>query len=71
MTIKKTDVVVDGVYETSTGQQRKVTKIDGDRVHYLSRGKDNSKPWTYGHTLANPPTLDTFVEACSVIIGKP
>ncbi|EGQ8527913.1 hypothetical protein RH824_004543 [Vibrio parahaemolyticus] len=71
MPIKISDIVTDGVYETDAGQQRKVTKIDGGRVHYLSRGKDPSKPWSPGHTIANPPTLSTFANACASVLSKP
>lgn len=71
MIIKTSDIVEGGIYKTVTGQQRKVTKIENDCVHYMSKGKDSSKPWTFGHNKTNPPKLSTFKEACSEVVSKP
>lgn len=71
MAILESDVVVGGIYATSSNQHRRVTKIEGGNVHYESRGGNVQNEWSYGHTKAAPPSLEKFAEACSEVISKP
>ena len=65
MPIQETEVVVGGIYEAGNNQQRKVTKIKDGKVFYSSRGGNVKNDWAPGHTLANPPSIKTFADACS------
>lgn len=71
MAINPSDVKVGGIYATTTNQERKVTAITAEgRVMYEARS-GNSAQWGPGPTLANPPTLETFVAACERIVSLP
>jgi len=51
-------------YQTASGQVRKVLKIAKGKVYYMARGRQaGSNRWGIGHTLANPPSLNTFATA--------
>lgn len=71
MPIPVSEVVTNGVYATENNQERRILKIEGGRVFYESRGGNVQNEWAPGHTLANPPTIDTFAEACLCVISKP
>lgn len=71
MSILLSDVVVNGVYATEGNQERRVLKVVGGKVFYESRGGNVKNEWAPGHTLANPPSIDAFAEACSHVISKP
>ena len=71
MPINASEVQVGGVYCTSTNQERKVTEITADgRVKYDARSA-NSGTWGPGPNLSNPPTMDTFTEACDRVVSLP
>lgn len=71
MPINISDVCVGGIYATPTNQERRVTEIDGNHVHYEARGGNVKSAWGPGATKANPPTLATFAEACSHVVSLP
>ena len=69
MSLKITDIVVGGIYKTANNQERKVTDIKDDKVYYESRGGNIKNEWSYGHTLASPPSIENFAEAVVEKIG--
>jgi len=71
MPILETQIVVGGIYATPTNQERRVTKIMDGRVYYDARGGNAQNDWGPAHTLANPPTLQTFAQACDRVISVP
>lgn len=71
MPIDISDVVVGGVYSTANNQERRVTKIDNGKVFYESRGGNVQNEWSPGHTLASPPSIENFAEACDNVIPQP
>lgn len=71
MPIPVSEVVVNGIYGTDSNQERRVSKIENGKVFYESRSGNFQSEWLPGHTLANPPSIDTFSEACSRVILKP
>lgn len=71
MPIDISDVVVGGVYSTANNQERRVTQIVNDEVFYESRGGNVQNDWAQGHTLASPPSLESFAAACDNVISKP
>lgn len=71
MAIKTSDVQVDGVYITTTNQERKVTEITADgRIRFNARSA-NGATWSPGHALSSPPTMDKFIEACDRVVSLP
>lgn len=62
MPIPLSDVVVGGIYATAANQERRVTRIVDGLVHYESRGGNVKGDWSFGHTLANPPTVESFCQ---------
>ena len=71
MPIRISEVVVGGTYGTATNQERRVTKIDGGKVHYESRGGNAKGDWIFGHPISSPPSLESFAEACDRVLSKP
>lgn len=71
MSIDISEVVVGGVYSTANNQERRITKIVGGNVYYKSRGGNANNDWSPGHTLANPPSIASFAEACDQIKSIP
>lgn len=49
MPVSKADVAVGRCFVTSTSQVRKVIKIDGEEVRYVSRGRKPMPGWDSGH----------------------
>jgi hypothetical protein len=70
MPIKISDIVVGGVYATTSNQERRVTAIEDDKVFYESRGGNVKNEWGPGHTLASPPSVEKFAEACDSVIPQ-
>lgn len=72
MPVPSLSVQVGEYFFKATDQLRKVTKLDQDdqgrdRVHYLSKSaKIVGRPFNFGHTIANPPLLDTFANDCDL-----
>lgn len=70
MPVSTSSVQVGQYFATATDQLRKVTKLDQDdqgrdRVHYLSKSaKIVGRRFNFGHTIANPPLLETFAIDC-------
>ena len=71
MSIDISEVVVGGVYSTANNQERRVTKIEDGKVFYDSRGGNVKSDWSPGHTLAKPPSIENFADACDKVISKP
>ena len=71
MPIPVSEVVVGGIYATANNQERRVTRIENRKVIYESRGGNVKNDWGPGSTLANPPSLEIFAEACDRVISKP
>jgi len=71
MAIQTSDVVVGGIYATENNQERRVNKIESEKVYYESRGGNVKNEWSPGHTLASPPSIENFADACSRVISKP
>jgi len=72
MPIDTEAIRVGGIYATPTNQHRRVTEIDKDgRVHYEARGGNVNSDWGPGATKANPPTLETFANACETVLSLP
>lgn len=71
MPIAQSDVVVGGIYATANNQERRVTRIDNGSVYYEARGGNAQNEWNFGSSLSNPPSLESFANACDRIISKP
>lgn len=71
MPINESEVKVGGVYVTANNQERKVTDITPDRRVIFDARSGNSGTWGTGSTLANPPTMEKFVEACDRVVSLP
>ena len=71
MAIDISDVVVGGVYSTANNQERRVSRIENGNVFYESRGGNVKNDWSPGHTLANPPSIANFADACDNVISMP
>jgi hypothetical protein len=71
MPIGIVDIVVGGLYATANNQERHVTKIEHGKVHYESRGGNVKNEWSYGHSISQPPSLESFAEACDRVLSKP
>lgn len=71
MAVPQQSVKAGEYFVTATHQLRKVTKLDKDdqgrdRVHYLKKSVlIKGRKFDFGHTIANPPLLDTFVNDCN------
>jgi hypothetical protein len=71
MSILENQVVVDGVYLTTTKQLRKVTAIifskdKRKRVTYFSKSENfPNRPWEIIHNKSKSPLISTFAKACS------
>ncbi len=63
MSLRIEDIVVGGVYKTANNQERRVIDIKDGKVYYESRGGNVKNEWSFGHTLATPPSLEKFAEA--------
>lgn len=70
MPIQISDVVVGGIYATANNQERRVSRIDQGKVFYESRGGNENNEWAPGHTLASPPSIESFADACDRIISS-
>ena len=70
MAIDISEIVVGGIYATANNQERRVTKIENGKVFYESRGGNVKNDWAPGHTLASPPSIENFAEACEKVISK-
>lgn len=70
MPVPTSSVQVGEYFITATDQLRKVTNLSKDaqgrdRVHYLSKSaKIMGRQFDFGHTISNPPLLDTFANGC-------
>jgi len=62
MPVPENEVAVGKVYKTATGALRKVTQIDGDKVHYMKKSADTPSKWAPGHNKSSPPTIKKFAE---------
>lgn len=71
MPVSISDVVVGGVYVAGANQERRVTKIEDEKVHYETRSGNLKNEWNYGHAKGNPPSLENFALACTSVISKP
>jgi hypothetical protein len=71
MAITASDVKVGGVYVTANNQERKVTDITPDGRVVFDARSGNSGQWGTGSTLANPPTMEKFVEGCERVVSLP
>ncbi len=71
MPISISDVVVGGIYVAGANQERRVTKIEGEKVHYESRSGNIKNDWIYGHAKGIPPSLESFAQACTSVVSKP
>ena len=70
MPVKISEVIVGGVYATTNNQERRVTKIADGNVFYESRGGNVKNDWAPGHTLASPPSIEDFSDACDKVISS-
>lgn len=68
MPIDQDDVSLGGIYRTPTNQERLITSIENEKVHYLSRSGNLKNEWSYGSPKAGTD-LQTFVEDCSEYLG--
>lgn len=71
MPISISDVVVGGIYVAGANQERQVTKIEDEKVHYLSRSGNLKNEWGYGHNKTTPPSIESFAQACTSVVSKP
>jgi len=71
MPISISDVVVGGIYVAGDNQERRVTKIEDGKAHYESRSGNLKNEWSYGHAKTNPPSLESFAQACTSVVSKP
>ncbi len=70
MAIKVSEVVVGGIYVTANNQERRVNQIEKGNVFYEARGGNAGNDWGPGHTLAAPPSIENFADACEKTISK-
>ena len=71
MPISVSDVAVGGHYLSGDEQERRVTKIEGDKVWYESRSYRLKNEWSFGHAKTLPPSIASFCEACYQVLSKP
>jgi hypothetical protein len=68
MPIDPDDLVLGGIYRTPTNQERLITSIENEKVHYLSRGGNVKSEWSHG-SKKDGTKIDTFANACSEFLG--
>lgn len=63
MPIDPSELKESAIYITESDQLRKIIKIEGGKVHYLTSGNNAPHDWAGGPTKSNPPTIETFCKA--------